>query len=359
MKSKISSNKERKFGNDLQNKENTKNSQENKINESNNYPHGKENIKILKKNSFLKPKKINMKLTFHKKDFFLNQNPQYVEEYTPDIIKHILLTEKLNILDYSKENIFHLQDKYINEEKRKNIIELLFYYNFRWKLNPDSIYLAINILDRYTNKIKIKKNEYELAAIAAFLIGSKYEDIFSPNAKCLSYIYSFKYNPDEILEKESEILSTLDYSLLYNSSFKILQLLYHLSGIKNENVYYFSELALEISLTDLSIMAYSQKKRAIAVFLLAKKLFGIKSGNYKILFFFDYIEDEILSIQSKIFTHLRNAVCTAQQNLIVEKFRSQKYSSIFSVFEKKVMEKMKNKEAMKELTKTEKKKRNL
>lgn len=358
MKSKISINKERKFGKDMQNKENIANSQENKINESNNHPNGKENIKIPKKNSLLKPKKSNIKLSLHKNEKIINRNPQNVEEYTADIVKHIILNEQLNILDYSIENIFQFQDKSINEKRRKNVIELFFYYNFRWKLNPDSVYLAINILDRYINKKKIKKDEYELVAIAAFMIGSKYEDIYFPNAKVLSYMYSFRYNPDEILEKESDILSTLNYSLLYNSSFKILQLLYHISGIKNENLYYFSELALEVSLTDLSIMEYSQRKRAVAAFLLAKKFFGIKSGNYTILLYFGYIQEEILSIQRKIYTLLKNGVFSTEPNLLLEKFKSQRYGSIFTAFEEKLKEKIKNMEEAEKLIKTEKKKKN-
>ena len=350
MKSNPSFNRNRKFGGYIINKENCPNFQEYKINNENNNkslnPINKDNNQkniICRKNSYLKNQNYSINNSYINSNISKN-NPQFVDEYIEDIIKYIIENESINILNYSKGNIFKLQDeKFINEEKRKNIIELLIYYNYKWKLNPDSVYLAINILDRYTNKIKINKNEYELIALASFMISSKYEDIYSPNVKALSYIYSFKYEPEEILKKENHILNTLNFSLLYQSSFKFLNLLYHFSNIHNENVYYLSQLILELSLTDLNIMKYSQKIRAIGAFLFAKKAYGINSGQYYIQFLFSYNESEIKNLQKELFIVIKNVVFSEKQNLIAEKFRSSKYGFIFSVFEKKLKEKAKKK----------------
>lgn len=339
----------RKFGDDIINKEYYPNFQENKINNANsnktlnsfkkenNHKNEtpKKNSYINSKNSIICDSHINININENK------NNPQFVDEYIDDIIKYIIENESINILNYSKENIFKLQDmKYINEEKRKQIIELLFYYNYKWKLNPDSVYLAINIMDRYINIIKINNNEYELIALASFLISSKYEDIYSPNSKSLSYIYSFKYEPEEILKKENQILNTLNFSLLYQSSFKFLNLLYHLSNINNENVYYLSQFILELSLTDLNIMKYSQRKRAIGAFIFAKKAFGINSGKFIIRLFFSYNENEIKKLQRELFIVIKNVIFSEKRNLIAEKFRSSKYGFIFTVFEKKLKEKV-------------------
>ena len=345
--------RQRKFGNDISNKENLPNIQEKRENRFFNLNNNKNNSPVLKKiitknNKIKNNSSINLKKSFINDNLIINENnkdnPQYVNEYSSEIIKFIIENESLNIFNYSKENIYQYQnEKYINEEKRKKIIQILIYYNFKWKLNPDNVYLTVNIMDRYTSKIKIKKDEYELIALASYLIGSKYEDIYSPNAKTLSYIFSFKYNPDEILQKEKDILNTLNYSLLYQSSFKFLHFLYYCSGINDIKVYYLSQLFLDLSLTDLNVMKFSQRKRAAASFIFAKKIFGINSGNFKIIYLFSVNENELKKIIKELFFILKDIIFSNNQNLIADKFKSSHYGFIFSIFERKLKEKAEQK----------------
>jgi cyclin B len=344
----------RKFGKDILNKGNIAKNKKNKNtkiikkndNKENfiNIPKKKDNnekndLSIDPTNSFLK-EIINITIKIKN-----NANPQFVYEYISDIIQYYSQNESVNVINYSNENIFKLQNvDYFNAKKRKGILEYLFYYNYRWKLNNDSMFLTANIMDRYINKVKINKNEYELIGLASFLIASKYEDLYSPDAKAISIIFSFKYNPEQILEKEKQILISLDFSLLYNSSHKYLHLIYHISEIDNENVFYFSELLLELSLTDLNLLKYSQKKRAIAAILFSKKIFGIKGGNYIIQFFFSYDENEMKVIQKEYYILLKGVIFCENRNLIAEKFRSSKYGFVYSLIEKKIKEKELKKE---------------
>lgn len=346
----------RKFGKDILNKGNIAKNKKNK-NNKNNKTNDNKNKENFINNQKKKDKNENNDLSIYPINSFLkeifninskikaNSNPQFVNEYIFDIVQYITQNESVNVINYSKENIFKLQNSdYFNANKRKNILEYLFYYNYRWKLNNDSMFLTVNIMDRYINKVKINKNEYELIGLASFLIASKYEDIYSPDVNAISIIFSFKYNPQQILEKEKQILISLDFSLLYNSSHKYLNLIYHISEIYNENVFYFSELLLELSLTDLNLLKYSQKNRALAAILFSKKVFGIKSGNYVIQFIFSYDENEMKIIHKEYYLLLKNVVLCENRNLIVEKFRSSKYGFVFSLLEKKIKEKELKKE---------------
>lgn len=242
MKSSKSFQLKRKFGKDILNKGSLAKNKKNKINKNNNNIKKKDNKN---KESFIniqknKDKNENDDLLLTPTNIFLkeiinitskiknNSNPQFAYEYILDIIQYYTQNESVNVINYSDENIFKLQNiDFFNAQKRKNILEYLFYYNYRWKLNNDSMYLTANIMDRYINKVKINKNDYELIGLASFLIASKYEDIYSPDANAISIIFSFKYNPQQILEKEKQILISLDFSILYNSSHKYLNLIYY------------------------------------------------------------------------------------------------------------------------------------
>ena len=353
----------RRFGNNLSNNENIINLQNyrnlNKDNTKNNniniitrkdyqnYEKEKNKISIIPFDSILNKKKYKINI------FITNpnqNNSQYLEEYVQDIIKNINFTESLNILDYSTNHVFHLQDiQYINQRMRKQIIESIVYQAFLWKLNSDSIFLMVNIMDRYIHKTKIKNKEYELIGLASFFIATKYEDIYAPDAELLTKIFSYKYHYQDILDKESQILQSLDYNLLYTSSYKILNLIYHLSNINDINLKNFAHMVLELSLTDLQIMKYSQIKRAVGCFIFAKKMFGIKSGNNFIKFLFSFDESEMENIIVKLFSLLKDVVLSKEPlNLIAEKYRSTKFNSIFSAFENKLNEKIQKKNKSKE-----------
>ena len=368
MKPIASINIRRKFGKDIINKDFIRNQQENKINHINN-----KNVynPSIKKKNINTAKVPNNNIILHKKKSFIinsnfnikesktKNNPQNVDEYASDITKYIIENESLNILNYNKINVFELQDNTeINEKKRKEIIELLIYYNYKWKLNPESIYLTINIMDRYISKIKINKNEYEIIGLASFLIASKYEDIYSPNAKALSYIYSFKYEPEEILVKENDILYVLEFCVLYHSSYKFLNLLYHFSCINNENVFFLAEFILELSLTDIKILKYSQRKRAIASFIIANKIFNIRPQNYTIQLFFSLNENDVKVLLKELTNILKKVIYSEEKNLIAEKFKTPKYGCIVSIFENKFKERVEKRrnDISKELT--EKKRNN-
>ena len=349
MKSKKEHEVKRKFGNNLSNNLKVINAKSKENINSNIQNYAFLNEKNYKIKDRLKSKKsqIHSKKEIKNQFKIILENPKepntlFLDEYLQDIIKNIIFHEHDNIVDYFNYEIFSLQDtQYINENSRKSIIELIAYYCYLWKLNTDSIYLFVNIMDRYIQKNKIKNNEYELIGLASFFIASKYEDIYSPDVEAISKIFSFKYHYEDILDKESQILQSLDYRFYYISSFKVLNLLYYLSDINNINVLHFASMALELSLIDLNIMKYSQIKRAVASFILAKKVFQIKSGNNFIKLLFYYEEKEIDIITKKLLIVLRDIVVLKDKNnLIAEKYRSSKFNSIFSSFENQLEKKI-------------------
>ena len=338
----------RKFGYKLSNNENIINIKRSQDLPTNN--NIKQNIKYKsKKNNQIQNKLITNSIFPIKYKLIpqiINTNPQNVEDYLEEIVKDIKYNEYENILNYSKINIFSNQNaEIINEKTRKYIIEKLIYQNYIWKLNPDSAFLAVNIMDRYIDKTEIKNlNEYELIGLASFLIASKYEDIYSPDAEILTSIFKFKYHYQDILDMEKKILISLDYRLMYISSYKVLNLLYHLSNINDKNLIYFANLALELSLTDMNMIKYTQIKRAIYSFLFAKKICGIKSGNKFIKLLFSYDDNEAEKIVRKLFVILKDVALTKYDlNLIAEKYKSYKFNAIFTVFERKLNDKMQKK----------------
>ena len=78
---------------------------------------------------------------------------------------------------------------------------------------PETLYLAVNLMDRYLNVKKIQRPKLQLVGVSALLCASKYEEIYPPDLRELVYIADKAYNKREILTMESDILETLHYDL--------------------------------------------------------------------------------------------------------------------------------------------------
>ena len=261
----------------------------------------------------------------HVKDYFQS----LLDDYGEDIFKNIKKDERMNVCDYSSKDLFRLQDKkFINARNRGIIFQWLVKNNHKWKLNDDTIFMAMNILDRYISKYKVENSEFQLVAISSYLIASKYEDIYPPYIDELSQICNFIYTNDDIIRKEYEILSGLNFDILYNSSYKFLTFLHSIADKENMQLFYLAQFILELSIENVDILEYSQSKRACAALFLAKKIMQINRSWNDLRFYYDYNENEIKTIQKKMIILLNNVIKNKTKNSVFEKFESSRYKSV-------------------------------
>ena len=261
----------------------------------------------------------------HVKDYFQS----LLDDYGEDIFKNIKKDERMNVCDYSSKDLFRLQDKkFINEKNRGIIFHWLVKNNHKWKLNDDTLFMAMNILDRYISRYKVENSEFQLVAISSYLIASKYEDIYPPYIDELSQICNFIYTNDDIIRKEYEILSGLNFDILYNSSYKFLTFLHSIADKENMQLFYLAQFILELSLENTEILEYSQSKRACAALFLAKKIMQINRSWNDLRFYYDYNENEIKTIQKKMIILLNNVIKNKTKNSVFEKFESSRYKSV-------------------------------
>ena len=61
-------------------------------------------------------------------------------------------------------------------EMRPILIDFLVEVHFARRLRPETLYLAINLLDRYLSKRVVLKKHYQLVGCAALWIAAKFED---------------------------------------------------------------------------------------------------------------------------------------------------------------------------------------
>ena len=263
----------------------------------------------------------------------IRTNTLYIKkEFLTEILIGLKKDEKINLPNYSKD-IFKIQDKnHLNEKHRAVVVEWLSNINHHFNLSNETLFMSVNIMDRFTSKKKIFLDIYQLVGIASYLIASKYEDTNPPSLDDLSYISKKIYNNNDIILMEKEILTTLNYDIFMVSSYHFFSYFYIVSELNNKKLFYLGHLILEICLLNIEIMSYNQSLLAIGALLIAKKCLQIKGGTNNIKIFYNYNEKEIKEIQKKIVLFLTQIVYNDKKNLIMEKFERNKYMCVSHIF---------------------------
>ena len=82
---------------------------------------------------------------------------------------------------------------------RAILIDWLVEVHLKFKLVPESLYLTVNLIDRYLEKEQVNRQHLQLIGVTAMLIGCKYEEIYPPVVKDFVYITDNAYSKAEVL----------------------------------------------------------------------------------------------------------------------------------------------------------------
>ena len=111
--------------------------------------------------------------------------------------------------------------------KRFSFINLFISFQRELNLRQETLYLCINIFDRYIQNLSKEKKISEdlyLVALTCLIISSKNEEIYPPYLKEFLDISRYKCTERDIILKEDEILTSIDFEVLTISPYLFLKL---------------------------------------------------------------------------------------------------------------------------------------
>ena len=146
-------------------------------------------------------------------------DPQSVAEHASYIYRHCLAIEEetrpvQNYMDFQKD---------INPSMREILTDWLIEVHLKFKLLPETLFLTVNLIDRYLTTENIYRNKLQLVGVTAMLIASKYEEIYPPIVSDFVYITDNAYTREEILRMEERMLHTLQFGIHFTSPFRFLE----------------------------------------------------------------------------------------------------------------------------------------
>ncbi|KAG8649030.1 G2/mitotic-specific cyclin S13-7 [Manihot esculenta] len=166
-------------------------------------------------------------------------------EYVEDIYKFYKLVE-----NESRPHNYMVSQPEVNEKMRAILIDWLIDVHQKFELSPETLYLTINIIDRFLSVKAVPRRELQLVGISATLMASKYEEIWPPEVNDLVMISDRAYTHEQVLVMEKTILAKLEWTLTVPTHYVFLARFIKASipDKEMENMVYF--------LAELGIMHY-------------------------------------------------------------------------------------------------------
>jgi cyclin B len=159
----------------------------------------------------------------------------------------------------------------INEKMRAILIDWLVEVHLKFKLVSETLFLTVNLIDRYLDRKIILRNRLQLIGVTAMLIACKYEEIYAPEVKDFVYITDKAYTKEEIFQMENDMLLTLEYNITVPSSFRYMEVFNRYLKLE-ENAIMFCRYLLELFLIEYKMIKYNPSLLAASTMYITLKI---------------------------------------------------------------------------------------
>lgn len=137
------------------------------------------------------------------------QDPLCATAYVQDMYHHFRGKEA----NTSVRPVYMENQPHINERMRSILVDWLVEVHLKFKLVPETLYLTINVIDRYLERKEVSRPKLQLVGVTSLLIASKYEEIYAPELRDLVYICDRAYSRTEVGDEQCHYVSSFASSL--------------------------------------------------------------------------------------------------------------------------------------------------
>lgn len=91
------------------------------------------------------------------------------------------------------------------------------------RLQQETLYLCVQIIDRYLGQEKVERTKLQLVGLTALFLACKYEEKWPPEVKDMVYMSNRAFSRQDLLDMEADITKTLQFKLSVPTGYYFLQ----------------------------------------------------------------------------------------------------------------------------------------
>ena len=196
-------------------------------------------------------------------------DPLMVAEYVSEIFDYLMDLEQTT--QPNPDYMDH--QEHLEWNLRGVLVDWLVEVHLRFHLLPETLYIAVNIVDRFLSAKVVQLEKLQLVGITALFIASKYEEVLSPHVTNFRNVADDGYTEVEILSAERYILQALNYDLSYPNPLNFLRRISKADryDVQTRTV---AKYLSEISCVDHRFMEFLPSHIAAAAMYVARMILG-------------------------------------------------------------------------------------
>ncbi|OMJ71090.1 hypothetical protein SteCoe_30794 [Stentor coeruleus] len=207
-------------------------------------------------------------------DLLDGANPKAIGYYAGEIFENMLKSEPLTL----PESNYMTEQPDINYKMRAILIDWLVSVHGKFRLMPETLFLCVNLVDRYLSFKEIERKYLQLVGVCALMVACKYEEIHPPRMKDFVYITDRAYSTEQLMKMEVDMLDTLKFNITVPSVLRFYERWVKVAGI-GEKVACLGKYLCELALVEYHMLRYKPSLLAIAAVYLAMKIVKIDTGS--------------------------------------------------------------------------------
>ncbi|XP_022951359.1 cyclin-A2-1-like [Cucurbita moschata] len=260
----------------------------------------------------------------------ISEDPQACTLYAHNIYD---INRVIELDQRPSTNYMEKLQKYITPIMRGILIDWLVEVSEEYKLVSDTLYLTVNLIDRFLSQSCIERHRLQLLGVSCMLIASKYEEVCAPFVEEFCCITDNTYTRGEVLKMEGEVLNLLNFQLSVPTTKTFLRRFVQVAPASckepRDRFEHLTNYLAELTLGEYSFLRFLPSAVAASVVFLAKWILNQPNNpwnpsleqytNYSI----SQLKAPVLALE-----HLRLNSSTCPFNAIFHKYRQHKFGSV-------------------------------
>ncbi|KAF1930873.1 G2/mitotic-specific cyclin CYB1 [Didymella exigua CBS 183.55] len=244
-------------------------------------------------------------------------DPLMVSEYVVEIFEYL---KELEISTMANPDYMESQTE-LEWKMRGILVDWLLEVHTRFRLLPETLFLAVNIIDRFLSSKIVQLDRLQLVGVTAMFIASKYEEVLSPHVQNFRHVADDGFTEEEILSAERFVLTALNYDLSYPNPMNFLR---RISKADNYDIQTrtLGKYLLEIGCLDHRFLAHPPSQVAAAAMYLARLVLERGPWDSTLAHYSGYSEEEIQPVLYLMIDYLSGPVL---HEAFFKKYASKKF----------------------------------
>ncbi|XP_011034878.1 PREDICTED: G2/mitotic-specific cyclin-2-like isoform X5 [Populus euphratica] len=232
------------------------------------------------------------------------KNPLAVVEYVDDLYNFY---KKAEISGCVAPNYMEQQFD-INERMRGILIDWLIEVHYKFELMEETLYLTVNLIDRFLAVQPVARKKLQLVGVTAMLLACKYEEVSVPVVEDLILISDKAYSRKEVLDMEKLMVNTLQFNLSVPTPYVFMRRFLKASQCDTKQLELLSFFIVELCLVEYDMLKFPPSLLAAAAIYTAQcTLSGTKQWSKTNEYYTSYSEEQIRECSRLMVNFHRNS----------------------------------------------------